>query len=99
MLGVTSLAGAFAPRLVLGPSDEAVTGYFEVYGATAPSGVTVAWELATSPDGPALASAASSVSPTADADRFTASGELPIMSPATTSCVRALASTASSSAG
>jgi VWFA-related protein len=78
MLGVTSQAGAFVPRLLFGGADEDVTGYFEVYGAA--SDVSVAWELAGSPDGPALASASDTVSPTADADRFIARGSLPIIS-------------------
>ena len=79
MLGVTSQAGAFAPKLLFIAGDEDVTGYFEVYGASA-SGLTVAWELASSSDGPALANADSTISPTADADRFVASGVLPITS-------------------
>ena len=80
MLGVTSLAGAFAPRLLFVAGDEDVTGYFEIYGASVAEGATVAWELAASPDGPALASADSTVSPTTDLDRFIAQGVLPIVS-------------------
>ena len=78
MLGVTSQGGAFRPRLIFVEGDEDVTGYVELYGAGAASGVSAAWELAASEDGPALASAAGTISGTADADRIVASGVLPI---------------------
>ena len=79
MLGVTTQAGAFSPKLVFVNDDDDVTGYFEVYGATA-SGLTVEWELAASPAGAAIAKSESTISATADADRFVASGVLPIAS-------------------
>ncbi|HXT70068.1 MAG TPA: VWA domain-containing protein [Vicinamibacterales bacterium] len=79
MLGVTSPAGAFAPKLLFGQGDEDVTGYFELYGPLS-NELTIAWELLASPDGPALANGPFTVSGTADADRFVASGELPLLS-------------------
>jgi hypothetical protein len=56
----TMTQAAFTPKLVFGDEAEA-TAYLEVYGAPAGATLTAIFELASTADGPALTSAAGSV--------------------------------------
>ena len=69
--------GTFRPRLLFGPDAPAVAGYLEFYG-TLPSGaeLSVRFELAASPDGPALATAPGSVLGSQQVTRFVATGAM-----------------------
>ena len=51
----TADGGSFQPRLQFGAAQQAAVGYLEIYGVTKTSAVVVSLELASSPDGPALA--------------------------------------------
>lgn len=75
-LGTATQAG-FTPRLVFSDEPEA-TAYLEVYDLPANATLSVAFELASSPDGPALGSFAGRVSPNDDAHMVI--GTLPLAS-------------------
>ena len=70
--------GRFRARLLFEPGVETLTGYTEFYG-TLPSGssVTAKFEIADSPDGPALASAAGVIQATSVPSRFIVTGDVP----------------------
>ncbi len=71
-----SREGVFVPRLQF--SDEPVAiGRVEVFGPAPPPGL-VRFELARTPDGPAIVSVAGTVTPTDDPDRHISTGALPI---------------------
>lgn len=75
-LGI-SRDGAFTPKLVFG-SDQAAVPYFEIYGRPpSTDSVTVRLEVAASPDGRALATAAARVM-APESERRLAVGALPI---------------------
>jgi hypothetical protein len=78
MVGLSSAAGGFGPRLEFDGADQA-TAYFEIYAdVRQATDLSVAWELAETPDGPALAQVPGVVLPTPDEDRFSARGQLPL---------------------
>ena len=70
--------GRFRARLLVEPGVETLTGYTEFYG-TLPSGssVTAKFEIAESPDGPALASAAGVIQATSVPSRFIVTSDVP----------------------
>ena len=71
--------GGFRPALLTGPADPTVTGYFEFYGRFASGDVlSVRFEVAATPDGPALASAGGSVVGTSVPTRFIGTGDIPL---------------------
>jgi hypothetical protein len=75
-LGISTPAG-FAPRMVFGDEPEA-TAYLEVYDAPPGSTLSAVFELASSPDGPAIASFPGRISPNAGAHMVI--GALPLAS-------------------
>ena len=70
--------GNFRPRLLFAPDATAVTGYLEFYGDL-PSGsvLTASFEIADSPEGPALASVPARVLASPQATRFVITGDVP----------------------
>jgi hypothetical protein len=75
MLGL-SREGVFVPRLQF--SDEPVAiGRVEVFGPPPPQGL-VRFELARTPEGPAVVSVVGTITPTADPDRYISTGALPM---------------------
>jgi hypothetical protein len=57
----TADGGSFQPRLQFGAAQQMAVGYFEIYGVTKAAAVTVSLEVASSMEGPALATAETNV--------------------------------------
>jgi len=73
--------GTFRPALLVDRGAEDVTAYMEIYGTPpAGAGLAVQFEVAATPDGPALASARATILATRDADRRVATTAIPIRS-------------------
>jgi len=78
MLGTSDPLTPFRPRLEF-YNEASATAYLEVYSGLPYSGtLAIAWDIAKTPDGPALASAPAVTSATNDPDRRIARGTLPI---------------------
>jgi glycine cleavage system aminomethyltransferase T len=76
MVGI-SRGGGFSPRLQF--SDEPVAlAYLEIYGQTNGAPVSIALEIATSPNGPAKLSIPGAVAETRSPDRRLATAAIPI---------------------
>lgn len=71
-----SREGTFVPRLQFSNEPVAI-GRVEVFGADPPSGL-VTFELARTPDGPAIVSVPGTMTPTDDPNRYISTGALPI---------------------
>lgn len=71
-----SREGVFVPRLQFSGEPVAI-GRVEVFGPAPPQGL-VRFELARTPEGPAIVSVAGTMTPTDDADRHISTGALPI---------------------
>jgi VWFA-related protein len=76
VLGV-SFQRNFVPKLVF-VSEPTAAGYFEIFGVPPEASLTVAMELATSADGPALVRVPGAVANTSTADRRRATGVVPV---------------------
>lgn len=77
VLGVPGAGGAFTPKLDF-VGDPAVMLFFELYGGQSNMQLGAAIELAATPGGPALATAQPKWGGTTEADRFTATAQIPI---------------------
>ncbi len=76
VLGV-SFQRSFVPKLVF-VSEPTAAGYFEIFGVPADATLSVAMELATSVDGPALVRVPGAVASTSTTDRRRATGVVPV---------------------
>lgn len=76
MVGI-SRGGGFSPRLQFG-SEPVALAYLEIYGPTSGAPVSIALEIATSPNGPAKLSIPGAVAETRSADRRLATAAIPI---------------------
>ena len=87
-------AGAFRPRLLFDRDAPSAVVYLEMYGGPPPgSAMSIVFDIADRPDGPALATADAKLAQTAEQDRRVATGELPLASlPAGDFVVRAVVS-------
>lgn len=71
-----SREGVFVPRLQFSNEPVAI-GRVEIFGPAPPAGL-VRFELARTPEGPAIVSVAGTITPTEDPDRYISTGALPI---------------------
>jgi hypothetical protein len=76
MVGL-SRGGGFSPRLQFG-SEPVALAYLEIYGPTSGAPVSIALEIATSPNGPAKLSIPGAVAETRSTDRRLATAAIPI---------------------
>ncbi|MGH9313920.1 MAG: hypothetical protein ACRD1S_12080, partial [Vicinamibacterales bacterium] len=97
VLGVSE--GGLVPRLQFG-SERVAIAYLEIFDLARNATAAVTFELATTVNGPALASAPGALTPTATGDRRAATAQLPIGSlPAGDYVVRAIVGVAGQPAG
>jgi VWFA-related protein len=76
MVGI-SRGGGFSPRLQFG-SEPVALAYLEIYGPTGGAPISMALEIATSPNAPAKLSIPGAVADTRSADRHLATAAIPI---------------------